>query len=429
MTETPRRAEAETGEDEDLHAYVAVAAELTDDDVATASARAETAVTEAARMVAIIEAAAPKAINLRAPELYLNRELTWLQFNFRVLNEARDKRTPLLERVKFLAIAAANMDEFFMKRIGGLKQQIGAGVHKLTVDGRSPGQQLDECRIVMAEFRRQQREVYQDLIKDSNRQKIRIDQFGNLAPEQQDAVRAYYRENIFPLVTPLAMDPAHPFPFISNLSLNLLVTLGFPHERQRTMARVKVPVGSGVPRFLRVGTENCFVMLEDVMANCLADLFPGMEIASVELFRVTRNANTERGEEQADDLVQLIEAELRDRKFAPIVRLEVREGIIPNHRGMLAAELGLDEELDVYETDVMMGMRDLWDRRGSTSRSCTTRNTSRSTTSSCSTATAFFTSSARTARSCCTTRTSRSPPRWSALCARRPRIRRCWRSR
>src|SRR5512132_2850345 len=361
MTETPRRAEAETGEDEDLQAYVAVAAELTDDDVATASARAETAVTEAARMVATIEAAAPKAINLRAPELYLNRELTWLQFNFRVLNEARDKRTPLLERVKFLAIAAANMDEFFMKRIGGLKQQIGAGVHKLTVDGRSPGQQLDECRIVMAEFRRQQREVYQDLIKDLNRQKIRIDQFGNLAPEQQDAVRAYYRENIFPLVTPLAMDPAHPFPFISNLSLNLLVTLGFPHERQRTMARVKVPVGSGVPRFLRVGTENCFVMLEDVMANCLADLFPGMEIASVELFRVTRNANTERGEEQADDLVQLIEAELRDRKFAPIVRLEVREGIIPNHRGLLAAELGLDEELDVYETDVMMGMRDLWD--------------------------------------------------------------------
>jgi polyphosphate kinase len=364
MTESPGRAETSGSEDESLHAYVAVAAELTDDDAATANARAETAVAEAPGKAAIIEAVAPQAkgaINLRAPELYLNRELTWLQFNFRVLNEARDKRTPLLERVKFLAIAAANMDEFFMKRIGGLKQQIGAGVHKLTVDGRTPGQQLDECRIVMAEFRRQQREVYQDLIKDLSRQKIRIGQFASLAPEEQDTVRAYYHENIFPLVTPLAMDPAHPFPFISNLSLNLLVTLRFPHERQLTMARVKVPVGGGVPRFLRVGTENCFVMLEDVMANCLADLFPGMEIASVELFRVTRNANTERGEEQADDLVQLIEAELRDRKFAPIVRLEVREGIIPNHRGMLAAELGLDEELDVYETDVMMGMRDLWD--------------------------------------------------------------------
>ena len=157
------------------------------------------------------------------------------------------------------------------------------------------------------------------------------------------------------------MDPAHPFPFISNLSLNLLVTLRFPHERQLTMARVKVPVGGGVPRFLRVGADNYFVQLEDVMANCLADLFPGMEVASVELFRVTRNSNTERGEEQADDLVQMIEAELRDRRFAPIVRLEVEQGIAPNHRGMLAAELGLDEDLDVYETDVMMGMRDLWD--------------------------------------------------------------------
>ena len=279
MTETPRRAEAETGEDEDLHAYVAVAAELTDDDVATASARAETAVTEAARKVATIEAAAPKAINLRAPELYLNRELTWLQFNFRVLNEARDKRTPLLERVKFLAIAAANMDEFFMKRIGGLKQQIGAGVHKLSIDGRTPGQQLDECRIVMAEFRRQQREIYQVLVGDLRRQKIIVTPFAELSAEEQTEIRAYYHENIFPLVTPLAMDPAHPFPFISNLSLNLLVTLRFPHERQLTMARVKVPVGSGVPRFLRVDSDNHFVLLEDVMANCLADMFPGMDVA------------------------------------------------------------------------------------------------------------------------------------------------------
>ena len=365
MTEVPGGAEADRTDDESLHAYVAVAAELTDDDAATAAiVQAGKVVTELPSTTALIEVVEPQAkgaINLRAPELYLNRELTWLQFNFRVTNEARDKRTPLLERVKFLAIAAANMDEFFMKRIGGLKQQIGAGVHKLTVDGRTPGQQLDECRIVMAEFRRQQREVYLDLVKDLRRQNIRIGQFAELSEEQQTQIRAFYRENIFPLVTPLAMDPAHPFPFISNLSLNLLVTLRFPHERQLTMARVKVPVGGGVPRFLRVGNENYFVMLEDVIANCLAELFPGMEVASVELFRVTRNANAERGEEQADDLVQLIEAELRDRRFAPIVRLEVEQSISANHRGMLAAELGLDEELDVYETDVMMGMRDLWD--------------------------------------------------------------------
>ncbi len=299
--------------------------------------------------------------NLRAPELYLNRELTWLQFSYRVLNEARDRRTPLLERVKFLAIAAGNMDEFFMKRIGGLKQQIGAGVAKLSIDGRTPWQQLEECRATMADFRRQQREIYIDLIADMKRAGIRICSFAKLAPEQQQAIRDYYHENIFPLVTPLAMDPAHPFPFISNLSLNLLVTLRFPNEPQLTLARVKVPVGSGVPRFLRIDAENHFVLLEDVMANNLDELFPGMEIASVELFRVTRNANTERSEEQADDLVQLIEVELRDRKFAPIVRLEVGEGIQPNHKGMLAAELGLDEERDVYESEVMIGMRDLWE--------------------------------------------------------------------
>lgn len=303
----------------------------------------------------------PEGVNLRAPELYLNRELTWLQFNFRVLNEARDKRTPLLERVKFLAIAAANMDEFFMKRIGGLKQQIGAGVAKRSVDGRTAQQQLDACRLVMAEFRRQQREVYRTLIDDLAKEDIRVVSFASLAPEQQAAVHDYYNDNIYPLLTPLAMDPAHPFPYISNLSLNLLVTLKFPHEAQLTLARIKVPVSSGVPRFVRVGAGYTFVLLEDVMAHFLAEMFPGMEVETVEFFRVTRNANTERDEEVADDLVAMIEAELRDRKFAPIVRLEVQAGIDPHHRGMLAAELGLDEAQDVYETDVMMGMRDLWE--------------------------------------------------------------------
>ncbi len=305
--------------------------------------------------------AKPASSPLRAPELYLNRELTWLQFNFRVLHEARDRRTPLLERVKFLAIAASNMDEFFMKRIGGLKQQIGAGVHRLTVDGRTPSQQLEECRIVMAEFRRQQREVYVEVLRELRQSDIRVIPFARLTKEQQAAIGEHYYENIFPLVTPLAMDPAHPFPFISNLSINLLVTLRFPLELQSTMARVKVPVGSGVPRFLRVGSANHFVPLEDVMRHFLDDLFPGMEIGTTELFRVTRNANTLRGEEEADDLVQMIEAELRDRRFAPIVRLEVESGISANHRGMLAAELGLDEENDVYETDVMLGMRDLFE--------------------------------------------------------------------
>jgi polyphosphate kinase len=155
------------------------------------------------------------------------------------------------------------------------------------------------------------------------------------------------------------MDPAHPFPFVSNLSLNLLITVRYPRDPEVSLARVKVPVGAGIPRLVRVGDRNVFVTLEDVMADNLDLLFPGMEVVSTELFRVTRNANTERDEEDADDLVELIENELRDRKFAPIVRLEIGKGMSPMHRGMLAAELGLQEEGDVVEKSGTLGLADM----------------------------------------------------------------------
>ena len=309
--------------------------------------------------VAADSAGAAPTVDPRSPELYLNRELTWLRFNARVLAEAHDPRTALLERVKFLAIAASNTDEFFMKRIGGLKQQLGAGMHKLTIDGRTPAQQLDECGAVIRDFMTRKRMVYLSLMADLREHDIRVVSFADLTTDEREVVRAHYHDNVFPLVTPLAIDPAHPFPFMSNLSLNLLVTLGYGDGSDVTLARVKVPVGGGVPRFVRVGASRRFIPLEDVMANCIDDLFPGMEIGSVELFRVTRNANTERDEDAADDLLAMIEAELRDRKFAPIVRLETSNNIDPTRRGMLAAELGLDEDSDVYETDVMIGMRDL----------------------------------------------------------------------
>ncbi|TVR84410.1 MAG: polyphosphate kinase 1 [Rhodospirillales bacterium] len=297
--------------------------------------------------------------NLRSPELYLNRELTWLQFNLRVLHEAQDPRTPLLERIKFLAIAANNIDEFFMKRIGGLKQQVGAGLQKLTVDGRTPVQQLQEIRVVVRDFMERQRRVYLELMEALAQHGIEVVRFESLAEDDRAILRQHFHDNVFPLLTPLAMDPAHPFPFISNLSLNLLVTLRFPEEAELTTARVKVPVGAGVHRFVRVGDGHRFVMLEDLIAHFLEDLFPGMRIETVEVFRVTRNANSDRDSEQADDLLAMIEAELRERKFAPIVRLDAQTGIDTTHRGMLAAELGLDEANDVYETDVMIGMRDL----------------------------------------------------------------------
>ncbi len=296
---------------------------------------------------------------LRSPDLFLNRELTWLQFNRRVLAQAEDTRNPLLERLKFLAITASNLDEFFMKRIGGLKQQVAAGVQELTVDGRTPHQQIAESYTEVRDFQRRQRQIVDELLAALIPHGISVAGYEELSADEQAGVREYYYGNIFPLVTPLAIDPAHPFPFVSNLSLNLLVTIRDARESEPSMARVKVPIGSGIPRLIRVGAANRFVLLEDVMAHNLDLLFPGIRVAACELFRVTRNANTERDEEEADDLLALIETELRDRRFAPIVRLEVLHGMDPLHRGMLAAELGLDENADVFEADGMIQIRDL----------------------------------------------------------------------
>ncbi len=327
-----------------------------------AAERAALRASEAAEKAARSEAETGKY--LKAPELYLNRELTWLEFNRRVLHEAEDDRTPLLERVKFLAIVGGNLDEFFMKRIGGLKQQVGAGIHERTVDGRSPQDQIQDCVALVRDIQARARTIFLDLKERLHRRDIAICDYADLLEDEQAGVRAYYLENIYPLVTPLAMDPAHPFPHISNLSLNLLVTLRTQGEATPIMARVKVPTGNNVPRFIPVGSTNRFVLLEDVMANNLDVLFQDVEVTTCEVFRVTRNANTEREEETADDLLEMIEGEVRDRKFAPIVRLETATGIKSVHRGMLAAELGLDEDEDVFESDVMLGMCDLFEIAG-----------------------------------------------------------------
>jgi len=298
-------------------------------------------------------------IPLSSPELYLNRELTWLAFNLRVLHEAEDARTALLERLKFLAIVSSNLDEFFMKRIGGLKQQVGAEVHALSIDGRTPQQQIIECHQKVRGIRARMYTLMRELVGLLAEHDIALLSYADLDAGTRAALRVHYLENIYPLITPQAVDPAHPFPFVSNLSLNLLVTLHYPGEPKTLLARVKVPVGAGCPRFVRVGSGHRYLLLEELIANNLDLLFPGMEIESCELFRVTRNANTERDEEQADDLLAMIKSELRDRKFAPIVCLEVAAGMSPLHRGWLAAELGLDEEEDVFEATGMLGRRDL----------------------------------------------------------------------
>ncbi|MFO1423677.1 MAG: polyphosphate kinase 1 [Candidatus Competibacteraceae bacterium] len=319
--------------------------------------RGRQAVAPAAEPVAPVET---PVIDPDAPEWYLNRELTWLAFNRRVLHEAQDERTPLLERVKFLAIVSSNLDEFFMKRIGGLKQQIGARVRELTVDGRSPEQQLSECLVVVRDLVDQQRVLASQLHELLKARGIVLRSYKRLNEAQRKQMRDYYWRNIFPLVTPQTMDPAHPFPFLSNLSLNLLVTVRYPNDEATGLARIKVPVGSGIPRFLKVGDEELYVPLEDVIANNLDLLFPGMVVEGSELFRVTRNAIADRDEDQADDLLHLIETELRERRFAPIVRLEVEKHMDAIHRGMLAAELGLEEATEVFEIDGMLALRDLF---------------------------------------------------------------------
>jgi len=301
-------------------------------------------------------------VDLGDPALYLNRELTWLEFNRRVLREAADPRTPLLERVKFLAIVSNNLDEFFMKRIGGLKQQAAAGVRKTSVDGRTPGRQVRECHAVCRELHAEQKRIFDELLSLLEAHEIRIVKVADLLEATRKQLREHFSTDIFPILTPLAMDPAHPFPFISNLALNLLVTLRFPGAGETHMARVKVPVAKAISkRLIPINSGHSFVTLDDLMVDNLDMLFPGMEIESCELFRVTRNAIVEPSEEAASDLLEMIETELRERHFAPIVRLEVEQGMALVRRGMLAAELGLDETEDVFETEGMMAMRDLFE--------------------------------------------------------------------
>lgn len=296
--------------------------------------------------------------DLDAPELYLNRELTWLEFNRRVLHEAQDETNPLLERLKFVGIVSSNLDEFFMKRIGGLKLQVGAGIMDYSVDGCLPAQQIEESYAKVRELEELKSELVPHLVEQLAEHDIHVTPYEALSDENKETIRSYYFENIYPLVTPQGVDSAHPFPFISNLSLNLLVTLRHSDSEDEMRARVKVPVGLGIPRFLQVPDSHIFVPLESVMSKNLDVLFPKMEIVDCELFYVTRNANTARDEDQADDLLAIIESEVRHRRFANIVRVVVQHDMDTTRRGMLAAELGLDEA-DVFEKKGLLATRDL----------------------------------------------------------------------
>jgi len=301
-------------------------------------------------------------INLSDPCWYLNRELTWLEFNRRVLHEAEDERTPLLERLKFIAIVSANLDEFFMKRIGGLKQQVGAGLRELSIDGLTPLQQIQQCHSFIRVLVGRKYNLLQQVVELLKEHGIIISAIKDLSARERKSLRNHFAVNIYPLLTPQSIDPAHPFPFISNLSLNLLVTLNCSVGLDMQLARVKVPVGGSTSRFIPVpGKKDRFVCLEDLLMSNLDMLFPGMRVVRCDLFRVTRNANTETDEEEADDLMEMIESELKERRFAPIVRMEVAEGMPILQRGRLAAELNINENEDVFETPELLAMRDLFE--------------------------------------------------------------------
>jgi len=288
-------------------------------------------------------------LKLDDPSLYLNRELSWLDFNLRVIELSEDPAVPLLERVRFAAIYTSNLDEFFMVRVAGLHDQIDAGVDRPSVDGLTPLQTLELVHERTLEHSvRLQRCVEQRLIPALAERGIVIKAVGEVSEAEREALRAHFRRVIFPALTPLAVGPGQPFPYISNLSLSLGVIVSDPDSGHSAFARVKVPTEI-LPRFISIGNDDTFVLLEDVIAHNLEALFPGMVVSDHDFFRVTRDADLTVSDE-ADDLLQAVEDELRRRRFGEVVRVEVGAGMSARLLGELTAALDL-EPRDVYAVD------------------------------------------------------------------------------
>ena len=308
----------------------------------------------------------PTAADLRHPSLYLNRELSWLEFNRRVLYEAQDARTPLLERLKFLAIFSSNLDEFFQVRVAGLKQQLAAGIVERTADGMTPDAQLRAISAIVRDLTRQHRQtlmhdVIPALAEDGVHLELRVT---DLSPADREHLDRYFHQNVFPVLTPLAVDPGHPFPYISNLSLSLAVVLRGSDGEER-FARVKVP--KILPRWVPLTTPHRFVPLEQVIGANLESLFPGVEILGWYTFRISRNTDLQLDDsDEAEDLLSLIQEEVRNRRFAEVVRIEVHASMPESLRQLLLAEFNEEEDQggapltrdDMYE---VMGLLDTAD--------------------------------------------------------------------
>lgn len=309
---------------------------------------------------AVIPQEVPGDADLKHSALYFNRELGWLDFNWRVLHLAFDERTPLLERVRFVAITASNLDEFFQKRVGGLKRQEAAGVQDLSPDGRTPTEQLcmiNEAAVVM---HRSMTALWENTLKPALHEQagVVICNYDDLNDRQHHELHDYFQSQIYPILTPLAVDPGRPFPFISNLSLSLAIILHDRKQKKSHFARLKIP--TNLQRWLTIKPEDgdsktYLLPAEQLIEHYIDELFPGMDIVSVHPFRITRNADLRRDEEEAADLLSMISKELRERRFAPVVRLEIAKDAPVVVRDLLGQELGLDGS-DVYEVDGLIDL-------------------------------------------------------------------------
>lgn len=281
-----------------------------------------------------------------SPERFLNRELSWIDFDARVLALASNRAVPLLERLKFVAIFSQNLDEFFQVRVAGLKDQVAAGLGNRTADGRSARTQLREIREgLQSERRRAEHLFLHEIVPQLAAEGVEFAGFADLDDGDREHLERFFHDRVFPVLTPLAVDPGHPFPYISDLSLNLAVVVNDPVSGDQRFARVKVP--NLLPRFVTLPDGRRFVALEEVIAAHLGVLFPGMTLGTHYAFRVTRNADLTLEEEEADDLLEAVELELRRRRFGRAVRLEVDDTVSEEILELLLRELDLEAE-DVY---------------------------------------------------------------------------------
>jgi polyphosphate kinase len=291
------------------------------------------------------------------PERFSSRELSRLEFGARLLDLGADERLPILDRCKFVAIFADMIDEFFQVRVVSLQDKVAAGVQTPSVDGIRPRQQLEAIRERVLELmERQDRLMLDAILPTLSSDGIKIVRYDDLNPIAKETLTKYFNENVYPVLTPLAVDPGHPFPMISNLSLNIAVTVRDETTYDERSARVKVP--NSLPRFLPAD-DGEWILLEELIIAHLDQLFPGMTIGQADLFRVTRNADLTLEEDEADDLLVALEVELRRRRFGEALRVEIQRGMSEEFLKLLIDQLDLDPA-NVYVSEAMLGLSDLW---------------------------------------------------------------------